>query len=78
MERCTRKRPDILLLHQGPEDKNRHQVGNPAIALSLETGFSGFTLFGHTHWPEFPLIEIGDGQGLNIDTRVVIVKPEIP
>lgn len=74
MEQCTRKRPHILMLHQGPEDINRQQLGNPAITLSLETGFSGFTLFGHTHWPNFPLIELGDGQGLNVDARVVVVE----
>ncbi|MBS8232549.1 hypothetical protein DYI41_16585 [Marinobacter salarius] len=78
MEQCTRKRPDILMLHQGPEDKDRRQLGDPAITLSLETGFSGFTLFGHSHWPAFPLVKLGDGQGLNVDARLVVVAPEMP
>ncbi|WP_420538515.1 metallophosphoesterase family protein [Marinobacter subterrani] len=75
MELCTRKRPHILMLHQGPEDKVRGRVGSHSITQSLEKGFSGLTLFGHTHWPDCPLIEIGDGQGLNIDARVVVIAP---
>lgn len=75
MELCTRKCPHILMLHQGPEDKERCRKGNPAITQSLEKSFSGLTLFGHTHWPDCPLIEIGDGQALNLDAKVVVIVP---
>ena len=75
MKLCTQKRPHILMLHQGPEDKERGREGNPAITQSLEKSFSGLTLFGHTHWPDCPLIWIGDGQVLNLDARVVVIVP---
>jgi hypothetical protein len=45
--------------------------------LSLETGFQGLTVFGHTRW-EWPwLIPLGEGQALNVDGRVVVVLPEV-
>lgn len=50
MERVTAKKPHLLLLHQGPEDTQRHRRGDPGVALSLATGFAGLTVFGHTHW----------------------------
>lgn len=75
MEKVTRRRPDILLLHQGPEDAVRGRRGNASIALSLETGYRGLTVFGHTHW-EWPfLLDQGDGQSINVDGRVVVVTP---
>ncbi|NMT63482.1 metallophosphoesterase family protein [Marinobacter orientalis] len=73
MEHVTRQSPDILLLHQGTEDVGLNQLGVPAIALSLETGFAGMTVFGHTRWSEHFLINLGDGQAVNVDGRVIIV-----
>jgi Icc-related predicted phosphoesterase len=75
MELCIQKRLHVLMLHQGPEDKEGRRVGNPAISQSLEKGFSGLTIFGHKHWPDSPLIDIGNGQALNLDARVVVVSP---
>lgn len=75
LELCIQKRPHILMLHQGPEDAKKGLEGNPAITQSLEKGFSGLTLFGHTHWPHSPLIDIGNGQALNLEARVVVVSP---
>lgn len=48
----TLRRPHNLLSVQGPEDGPGKQRGVPAVTLSLETGFSDFTVFGHTHWLE--------------------------
>lgn len=77
LESVTQQCPDILLLHQGPEDSQRGQLGDPAITLSLETGFSGLTVFGHTHWPDHFCIDLGDGQAVNVDARILIVEPAI-
>ncbi|WP_172408390.1 metallophosphoesterase family protein [Marinobacter sp. es.048] len=68
METVTRRNPDFLLLHQGPEDIHNQRLGDPAVALSLETGFRGLTIFGHTHWPRDFLIDLGDGQAVNVDS----------
>lgn len=76
MERVTNQSPDVLLLHQGPDDPDSNRRGDPGIALSLATGYSGLTVFGHSHWGWPSLIPIGGGQALNTDGRVVVVIPE--
>ncbi|MCE0760086.1 metallophosphoesterase [Marinobacter sp. G11] len=78
LESVTDQTPDILLLHQGPTDPERAgRRGDPGVALSLETGFRGLTVFGHTRWDWPWLISHGDGQALNVDGRVVVVLPEV-
>lgn len=78
LESVTDQTPDILLLHQGPTDPERpHRRGDPEVALSLETGFQGLTVFGHTQWDWPWLISLGEGQALNVDGRVVVVLPEV-
>jgi len=73
MERVTAKNPNLLLLHQGPDDPDRNRRGDPGIALSLATGYRGLTVFGHTHWDWPWLIPLGEGQALNVDGRVIIL-----
>lgn len=73
MERVTSGRPDLLLLHQGPDDPERNRRGDPGVALSLATGYRGLTVFGHSHWSRPWLIPVGDGQALNVDGRVVVL-----
>ena len=78
LESVTDQAPDILLLHQGPTDPERaNRRGDPGVALSLETGFQGLTVFGHTRWGWPWLISLGEGQALNVDGRVVVVLPEV-
>ena len=78
LESVTDQAPDILLLHQGPTDPERAaRRGDPGVALSLETGFQGLTVFGHTRWDWPWLISLGEGQALNVDGRVVVVLPEV-
>ena len=78
LELVTDQAPDILLLHQGPTDPERaDRRGDPGVALSLETGFGGLTVFGHTRWDWPWLIPLGEGQALNVDGRVVVVLPEV-
>ena len=73
LDQVSAKRPQVLLLHQGPEDPEHHCRGDPGVTLSLETGFTGLTVFGHTHWDWPWLIDLGSGQALNVDGRVLIV-----
>ena len=73
MESVTARRPHIILLHQGPEDAERHRRGDPGVTLSLATGYTGLTVFGHTHWDWPWLISLGQGQALNVDGRVVVL-----
>ncbi|AMQ90500.1 MULTISPECIES: metallophosphoesterase family protein [Marinobacter] len=75
-ESVTDKKPDILLLHQGPTDPSRpDRRGDHDLELSLRSGFEGLTVFGHTRWEEPWLIPMGEGQVLNVDGRVVVVVP---
>jgi len=76
LEAVTDQSADILLLHQGPTDPGQsRRRGDPGVALSLETGFQGLTVFGHTRWDWPWLIGLGEGQALNVDGRVVVVLP---
>jgi len=78
MESVTDKKPDLLLLHQGPDAPNNGQRGDTSIALSLVTGFAGLTVFGHTQWYWPWLVPMGAGQVLNVDARVVVVLKDEP
>jgi len=73
VEKVTTRKPDLLLLHQGPEDSECGRRGDPDVALSLATGYAGLTVFGHTRWNWPWLITMGNGQALNVDGRVVVV-----
>jgi len=75
LESLTSKSPNLLLLHQGPDDPELSRRGDPSVRLSLETGYAGLTVFGHTRWHGYPLITLGSGQVLNVDGRVIIVTP---
>lgn len=75
LESLTSKSPNLLLLHQGPDDPELSRRGDPSVRLSLETGYAGLTVFGHTRWHGYPLITLGSGQALNVDGRVIIVTP---
>jgi hypothetical protein len=76
VEKVTRRRPDLLLLHQGPADEERGRRGDPDVALSLATGYEGLTVFGHTRWQWPWLMTLGAGQVMNVDGRVVVVLAE--
>lgn len=75
LESLTNKSPSLLLLHQGPDDPELDRRGDSSVRMSLETGYAGLTVFGHTRWHGSPLITLGSGQALNVDGRVIIVTP---
>ena len=68
---CTK--PDVLVMHDGPDDPLHDQHGIPTIRASLERGQVPLVIRGHTHW-EQPLTELENGtQILNVDCRLVIL-----
>lgn len=75
LDRLAQQKPDILLLHQGPDAPERGLRGDPMVRLALETGFRGLTVFGHTPWPAPFYVPLGDGVALNCDARVIVVCP---
>ena len=71
-----RKRPDLLLLHEGPDWPADGYYGSPAIRTALEQDRGdSIVCFGHSHWPK-PLVPAGKRQLLSCDGRVVVLQPE--
>ena len=66
--------PNLLVLHQGPDDPVRGQRGDPVVCSVLENRFRGMTVFGHCHWEKPFLVELGKGQAINVDGRVVVCE----
>ena len=63
-------RPDILILHQGP-DRRPHP--DPTLADALAGARNLFVVCGHSPWPD-PLLAWGEGcQALNVDGRVAVL-----
>lgn len=65
-------KPQILLLHQGPDDPDRNQPGDPSVRDYLKNHGSSLVVFGHKHWHQ-PLQDLGGNQLLNVDHRLVVM-----
>lgn len=77
LDAITLKKPDILVLHQGPDDpSDGRRRGDSAVREALESGYTGLTVFGHCYWPEPFLMPLGEGQIINVDSRVIILEQE--
>lgn len=72
LRRAILRRNDIVLLHQGPDDPESGQIGEPAVREVLEAQGNCFILFGHCFWPN-PLVKQGGNHVLNVDSRVVVL-----
>jgi Icc-related predicted phosphoesterase len=75
IELVAETRPEILLLHEGPEGNSAHQPGHAHIREIIERCRVGLTVCGHVHW-ETPLASRGDTHILNVDARVVVLARE--
>lgn len=69
------RRPDILLLHEGPSgNEAATSKGNAEVRGVLERGMPLACVFGHGHW-QAPLDLLANGSCLlNVDARVVILR----
>ena len=73
LEAVLSEAPDILVMHDGPEDAERGQRGSPIIRQVLERLDATLLIRGHAHWKEpFALLANGT-QVLNVDCRVAIL-----
>ncbi len=73
LEHVLKKKPDILLMHEGPGGEDETQPGLPGLQKFLVTREISLVIRGHSHWPH-PLAEIaGKLQILNVDARVLIL-----
>ena len=66
--------PDIVVMHDGPDDVAEGQRGSPAIRHTLEHQSPTLVVRGHKHWTT-PLVQLSNGtQVLNVDSRVAVLK----
>lgn len=75
LDKVTLENPDILILHQGPDDAlDARRRGDPLVREHLESTYTGLTVFGHCYWPAPFVMPLGSGQIVNVDSRVLIVE----
>ena len=69
------REPDLLVLHESPGEAKRPRQGQPALLEAVGRGPATLVVSGHCHWPD-PLLELPNGgQVLNVDSRVVVLRP---
>ncbi|MBH24325.1 MAG: hypothetical protein CMH57_07735 [Myxococcales bacterium] len=70
-------RPDVLVLHEGPDHPDHPKAGRRAIRKALNKAeASALVICGHRHW-DTPLATLKGGtQILNVDSRVVLLTRE--
>lgn len=73
LKKVTTHKNDIVLLHQGPDDHENNQIGEPRITEHLNSKKDLVVAFGHFHW-EVPFINFGKNQVLNVDNRLYVVS----
>ncbi|KFA88353.1 metallophosphoesterase family protein [Archangium violaceum] len=74
LREVLRPGPEVLVLHQGPDEPASERRGSPAIRAELEGREELLVICGHSHWDE-PLAELAGGaQVLNVDGRAVLLR----
>ena len=69
-----KRRPDVVVMHEGPDVSSQDLPGLAAIREALESAPKTLVVRGHAHWPQ-PLGALENGtQILNVDARVVIFQ----
>lgn len=68
------ERPDVVVLHHGPDAQRGELRGSPEVRRGLERSGPILVLCGHVYWPT-PTTDLrGGAQVLNADGRVVILQ----
>ena len=74
VERLLGERPDVLLLHDGPEAPFPGCRGSASVREVAQRCPATLIVRGHAYWPT-PLVELVNGtQVLNVDARVVLLR----
>jgi Icc protein len=76
LKKVLKKNPDVIVLHQGPDDPKTGRAGETLVRELLEKSGSGLVICGHCHW-EDPYADIGENQVLNVDGRVMLLVEEV-
>ena len=78
LDKVLSHRPDVLLLHHGPDNLSPRQRGDDAVRERFEKSKAGgLVLFGHCHWSAEDMWgKQGNKDVLNIDGRVIVFVEE--
>jgi Icc protein len=74
LHRLLQQKPEICVLHQGPNVPEHRLFGEPSIRQELlNHKDSVLVVCGHSHWP-VPLVDLSSSvQVANVDMRVVVL-----
>jgi hypothetical protein len=73
MSQLLKQKPDILILHEGPNAPDARLAGNELIRSELATASELLVICGHVHW-KVPMTSLPkDVQVLNVDSRVLVL-----
>ena len=68
------QRPDLVLLHEGPNNIEPRLRGNDSIRQVIEQYSKSMVCCGHRHWAT-TVVQQGNGsQVINVDSKCVILK----
>lgn len=74
IERLDAMKPDILVMHDGPDVPDGSAKGWPSIRRAMERCAPTLAVRGHAHWKQ-PLATLRNGtQVLNADGRAVLLR----
>lgn len=75
IEQAVLDQPDVLVLHDGPDQPDGPGKGSARVRELLRAFDPTLVIRGHAHWDQ-PLAELDNGtQILNVDCRCVIMVP---
>lgn len=67
---------DVVVLHEGPEIPERRLLGHPAVRRTLDQASPPpLVISGHCHWPTPFVVLPSTLQILNVDGRVIVLRP---
>jgi Icc protein len=73
LRRLTAARPEVLVLHQGPDVPERGLMGSAVVREELRQASPLLVVCGHCYWAA-PVAELSSGvQVVNVDSRVVVL-----
>jgi Icc-related predicted phosphoesterase len=73
LKRLVAAKPNILILHHGPDTDRGRLRGHPEVRGALSRSGPVLVVCGHVYWPE-PVADVrGGAQALNVDSRVVVL-----
>ena len=76
LRRALREKPDLLVMHEGPDDPDRGQLGNPEVRRVVAEARVPLVVCGHRHW-DTPVAALTDHTHvINVDNRVVVLVAE--